>query len=772
MKRIYWLLFVITIVGKLIMPTIVLASSPRLQTSGSCAATPLDVANDVNLLVFTDLTQQNTDSWGRVAVGRDASLTNYGVGTKLVDSNGTRDDLIVGRNLTYNNGQVFSGNIVYGNSARLSSVGLPNGTSRQGTPLDFATAQQTLRGRAAYWDGLAATGTTTFQYGGLTLTGNQSGLNVFAVNGANLSGANSLNITIPTGATALINVSGASPSMQNFGISLNGNNGDQPPGQEKVIFNFYQATSLTLGGIGVKGSILAPNATVNFSNGHVNGHVIAKALSGGGELHYIRFTGCLPTQAATATATPTSTSTSPPSATATPTHTPTPTKTPTPTATPTNTPTATPIPPTNTPTATPTHTPTKTATPTNTPTQTPTATPTATPTSTPTNTPTATPIAPGLVAGTVYVDRNGDGLYAVGVDTPLPNVSVVITASNGLVYSVISDASGAFSRSVPPGATGVNVHNATLPSGVMLENGFSDPRSVVVVSGGVATTTFPYVEPLTIDKDTRTPTVVAGGQVTYTLVLRNGGSQALTNVVVSDTLPVGFTYVRSSTVQVNTLRPTTTNPIVGTSQPLWRAWTIGAGGALTVTLTVNVASAVSGGGYDNTASAKSDQTGLVDDNGLVAQDSHTPSSKDPENDEDVTVTTVANLSVVKLDYPDPAAAGTILTYTILVTNTGPSDALNVVVTDTLPAYLTYRAASAGCTHSAGVVTCQLGTVVAGATKTRLVVVSVAPALARSHDAELASVLTFSAESIRRTPIYAPHRSTTKLPTRCRHSIGH
>ena len=735
MKRIYWLLFVITIVGKLMMPTPVLASSPRLQTSGSCAATPLDVAGDVNLLVFTDLTQQNTDSWGRVAVGRDATLTNYGVGTKLVDSNGTRDDLIVGRNLTYNNGQVYSGNIVYGNSARLSSVGLPNGTSRQGTPLDFAAVQQTLLDRAAYWDGLAATGTTTFQYGGLTLTGNQSGLNVFAVNGANLSGANSLNITIPTGATALINVSGASPSMQNFGISINGNTGDQPPGQEKVIFNFYRATSLTLGGIGVKGSILAPNATVTFSNGHVNGHVIAKALSGGGELHYIRFTGCLPTQAATSTATPTSTSTSPPIATATPTHTPTPTKTAT----------ATPIPPTNTPTATPTHTPTKTATPTNTPTQTPTATSTATSTSTPTNTPTATPIPPGLVAGTVYLDRNGDGLYAVGVDTTLPNVSVVITASNGVVYSVISDANGAFSRSVPPGATGVNVHDATLPTGVMLAYGFSDPRSVVVASGGITTAHFPYVEPLTIDKDSRTPAVVAGGQVTYTLVLRNSGGQALTNVVVSDTLPVGFTYVRSSFTQLNTLRPTTTNPMVGTSQPIWRSWTIGAGGVLTLTFTVNVASSVNGGIYDNTAIGKSDQTGLVDDDGLVAQDSHTPSGRDPENDEDVTVTTVANLSVAKLDYPDPAAAGTTLTYTILVTNTGPSDARNVVITDTLPAYLTYRAASAGCTHNARVVTCQLGTVVAGATKTLLVVVSVAPALARRHAAELAFVIAFSAE---------------------------
>ncbi len=397
-----------------------------------------------------------------------------------------------------------------------------------------------------------------------------------------------------------------------------------------------------------------------------------------------------------------------------------------PTATPTHTPTAT-------STATPTHTPTKTATPTNTATNTPTATPTATPTHTPTKTPTATPIPLGLVQGTVYIDRNGDGFYAAGVDTALPGVSVVITVSNGLAYTIITDANGYFSKSVVPGATGVNINDASLPAGVMLANGFIDPRSVVVSSGGVAATNFPYVEPLTVDKDSGTPAVVAGGQVTYTIVLRNWGGQALTNVVISDTLPVGFTVARSSIAQFNTLHPTTTNPVVGSTQPAWRSWTIGAGGVLTLTFTVNVASSVMSGVYDNSATAKSDQTGLVNDDGLAAQDSHTPSGKDPENDEDVTVTTMANLSVTKLDYPDPAAAGTILTYTILVTNVGPSDALNVVITDTLPAYLTYRAASVGCTHNAGVVTCQLGTVTAGATKTSLVVVSVASAIARIYD---------------------------------------
>ena len=63
----------------------------------------------------------------------------------------------------------------------------------------------------------------------------------------------------------LVNVDGTSDSMQNFGISVNGTT------REKVLFNFSQATSLSISGIAVQGSILAPRAAVNFGNGTVNG---------------------------------------------------------------------------------------------------------------------------------------------------------------------------------------------------------------------------------------------------------------------------------------------------------------------------------------------------------------------------------------------------------------------------------------------------------------------------------------------------------------------
>ena len=53
----------------------------------------------------------------------------------------------------------------------------------------------------------------------------------------------------------------------------------------------------------------------------------------------------------------------------------------------------------------------------------------------------------------------------------------------------------------------------------------------------------------------------------------------------------------------------------------------------------------------------------------------------------------------------PYVAGTNLTYTITVSNLGPSDSAGFTVTDTVPAGTTFVSASAGCANSAGTVTC-------------------------------------------------------------------
>ena len=47
---------------------------------------------------------------------------------------------IVGHDLHFKYGQVFNGNIVYGNNANLESIGIPNGTaSKQSGVVNFLT---------------------------------------------------------------------------------------------------------------------------------------------------------------------------------------------------------------------------------------------------------------------------------------------------------------------------------------------------------------------------------------------------------------------------------------------------------------------------------------------------------------------------------------------------------------------------------------------------------------------------------------------------------
>ncbi len=65
---------------------------------------------------------------------------------------------------------------------------------------------------------------------------------------------------------------------------------------------------------------------------------------------------------------------------------------------------------------------------------------------------------------------------------------------------------------------------------------------------------------LLIDKDTSTPTTVAGGEATYTIVVRNDGTGVARGVVITDTLPNGFTYNR--TISVDTSGPVTRTEII------------------------------------------------------------------------------------------------------------------------------------------------------------------------------------------------------------------
>jgi choice-of-anchor A domain-containing protein len=242
------------------------------------SATDLGAAGDFNAFVLADFRGNYSDVQGRLAAGHNAALTGYGIGDGLPNSHGTRDDLVVGHNLYYTRGQVFNGNVVYGNAGTLTSVGLLNGTARKGSVVDFTAAAADLTAKSVKWGAYGTTGTISNYYGNLTLTGHGT-INVFDLTAAQLATAASLTINVPNGATVLVNVSGTTATLKNFGINLNGADAGG------VLFNFTQATTVTLSGIGFRGSILAPHATVNFNNGNLTGVLVARSFCGSGQLN-------------------------------------------------------------------------------------------------------------------------------------------------------------------------------------------------------------------------------------------------------------------------------------------------------------------------------------------------------------------------------------------------------------------------------------------------------------------------------------------------------
>jgi uncharacterized repeat protein (TIGR01451 family) len=90
------------------------------------------------------------------------------------------------------------------------------------------------------------------------------------------------------------------------------------------------------------------------------------------------------------------------------------------------------------------------------------------------------------------------------------------------------------------------------------------------------------------------------------------------------------------------------------------------------------------------------------------------------------VTTRADLGVTKLDKPDPVIAGPTLTYTVTVANPGPSDAVGVVFTDTLPSNVVYQSSSGAgwaCTLNGANLRCERSTNLVAGTHDRVVITS-------------------------------------------------
>ncbi|MEA2237452.1 MAG: hypothetical protein QOC81_2176 [Thermoanaerobaculia bacterium] len=161
-----------------------------------------------------------------------------------------------------------------------------------------------------------------------------------------------------------------------------------------------------------------------------------------------------------------------------------------------------------------------------------------------------------------------------------------------------------------------------------------------------------------------------GQTVTYTIVVTNGGPSPATGTTVSDPTPVGVAFISNSS----------SNPGCNNTTFPCTLGTLNAGQSVTITSTYSVPPSYSGGAIVNTASV-------------------TSSTNDPSNaNNSATATTnvgaSADVAITKSG-PATASLGSNISYTITVSNFGPSGATAVTVSDPTPPGLTPVSVSGG-----------------------------------------------------------------------------
>lgn len=254
-----------------------LVSALLLTVALPGAAQASNYFTTASVLTSGDVALSNVGVGGGVMAGGNANI--YGgsrIGTNLGSSaNGTTTVAVAG-NMTYVGSSLSHGNVVYGgtnNSDPYNVVQPQNGGTVARGSVDVASSFSQLSAISTYLAALPTTGTLTSQWGAGTLSGTSTGLNVYTVTTADLASLYALTIT--GGTSAIINVTGSDFSKY-LSYNISGLSADN------ILFNFVDATSVTVSGAAMPGTILAPDAIVTMNGGTVQGSVTAKTLVAGG----------------------------------------------------------------------------------------------------------------------------------------------------------------------------------------------------------------------------------------------------------------------------------------------------------------------------------------------------------------------------------------------------------------------------------------------------------------------------------------------------------
>ncbi len=180
-----------------------------------------------------------------------------------------------------------------------------------------------------------------------------------------------------------------------------------------------------------------------------------------------------------------------------------------------------------------------------------------------------------------------------------------------------------------------------------------------------ASDTTTVIAPLfTVSKSAFPDPVYAGQPIIYTIAYANNGTAEATNTVITDTVPLNTNYQSCGGAQCSNNGGVVT----------WQLGNVPENSNGTVSYTVLVNGSLPKGSmiYNDHYGIVSDQTYFIAGAPVI-----TPVNMD------------ADLVIDKSSTPNPVKAGELLTYTLNIGNLGPSIAENVIITDELPANVTF-----------------------------------------------------------------------------------
>ena len=325
-------------------------------------------------------------------------------------------------------------------------------------------------------------------------------------------------------------------------------------------------------------------------------------------------------------------------------------------------------------------------------------------------------LAGDVATCTIFVDNLGpsDARSVVLTDTHVSNGSFTITGANASPGGACPVSSGVVTCNLgtePAGGRTTIVVTLTAQEGQDINDcarvtaATPDPDSsnnqaceeVNVVSAA----------DVSLDKSDSPDPLVAGTDITYTLDAHNGGPSVARNVIIRDFLPDSV-----SVLSVSGVGGTCVPGVPGNqAQPTRCTFaTLAPSATATMVIVVRV---------------KPGDHKVVSNEATVASDTLDPNTSN-NSASSTTAIRIADLRIVKTSDADQYKPSSEITYTLTVSNNGPGNAENVVVTDALPLDSNDRVAvlDPSCTLAGFTATCNLGTI--GPLATRTLTIAIVP----------------------------------------------